>query len=70
MEINEAHATLANPEKRRKYDQLVRLRGSHSDPPRQSTVQEFDARLFHQGSRVFQMGRFADILANLGERGG
>jgi DnaJ-class molecular chaperone len=70
VEINEAHATLADPERRRKYDQLLRLEASHAPAggtfragPR--TAQDFDQRLFHQGSRVFRMGNFADILSTL-----
>jgi molecular chaperone DnaJ len=75
VEINEAHATLADPAKRKRYDELLRL-GAFERRARggfrsgQGGVQEFDPRLYQRGSRTFQMGNFADFLSNLGDAPG
>jgi len=63
--INEAHSTLADPKRRRRYDELLR-RGAAS-PARAAArrahgAAESDSRLFGQGSHAFQMGAFSDIL--------
>ena len=70
IEVNEAHATLSNSTKRKRYDDLLRggaLERRPDEAFRPWTAQEIDERLFHQGSRVFQMGSFGDILADLSE---
>ena len=65
--INEAHSTLSDTRKRKRYDELLSL--AVSDPRRREAArrqrdvaQDVDPRLFGQGSRVFQMGAFSDIL--------
>ena len=70
IEINEANATLCDPEKRRRYDALLgagvfNARTGKAYRPGESAVQDFDPRLFQRGSRVFQMGNFADVLSDL-----
>jgi DnaJ-class molecular chaperone len=70
IEINEANATLCDPEKRSRYDKLLgardfNARAGRAYRPGESAVQDFDPRLYQCGSRVFQMGNFADILSDL-----
>jgi curved DNA-binding protein CbpA len=70
IEINEANATLCDPERRSRYDKLLgagvfNARTGRAYRPGESAVQDFDPRLFQWGSRVFRMGNFADILSDL-----
>jgi curved DNA-binding protein len=70
VEINEAHETLSDPEKRQRYDELLRLgvfdsRTSGASRPERSGSQGYDPRVFQQGGQAFQMGNFSDILSNL-----
>ena len=63
--INEAHSTLADPKRRRRYDDL--LRRGFAGPARAAArrahgAAETDSPLFSQGSHAFQMGAFSDIL--------
>jgi len=68
-EANGAHETLSDPEKRKQYDEMLRL--GAFDPrtsgfrPGQGGSKGFDPRMFQQGGQTFQMGNFSDILANL-----
>ena len=66
-EANEAHGTLSDPVKRKQYDELLRLGAfdSRTGGPGQAGFQGFDPRMYQQGGQTFQMGNFADILANL-----
>lgn len=63
--INEAHSTLSDPKRRRRYDEL--LRRGFAGPARGADrrgrdAADSDSQLFGQGSRAFQMGAFGDIL--------
>ena len=79
-EVSEAYETLSDADKRKHYDEMLRL--GAFDPrtgrPGQSGFQGFDPSMFQQGGgQAFQMGDFGDILSNLfggagqqGRRGG
>ena len=66
-EANEAHGTLSDPQKRKQYDELLRLGAfdSRTGGPEQGGFQSFDPRMFQRVDQTFQMGNFGDILANL-----
>jgi len=68
IEANGAHETLSDPDKRKQYDEMLRL-GAFDPrtgrPGGQGGFQGFDPRMYQQGGQTFQMGNFADILANL-----
>ena len=68
-EINEAHRTIADPGRRKQYDELLRL-GAFDQPangsrPGQAGFPSFDPRMYQQVDQTFEMGNFGDILANL-----
>ena len=67
IEANGAHETLSDPDKRKQYDEMLRL--GAFDPrtgrPGPSGFQGFGPSTFQQGGQTFQMGNFGDILANL-----
>ena len=66
-EANEAYETLSDSDKRKQYDELLRL--GAFDPrtgrPSQGGFQGFDPRMYQQGGQTFQMGDFGDILSSL-----
>ena len=67
-EANEAHETLSDPDKRKQYDEMLRLGvlGSRADgDPRPGGSQGFDPRMFQRADQIFQMGNFSDTLTNL-----
>ena len=69
-EANEAHRTLSDPDKRKQYDDLLRLgvfdsRANGGSGPDRGGSQGFDPRMFQRAEQTFQMGDFGDILANL-----
>ncbi len=66
-EANEAHATLSDSDKRKHYDELLRLGviDTRKSRPGQSGSAGFDPSIFQQGGQTFQMGDFGDTLANL-----
>ena len=69
-EANEAHRTLSDPDRRKSYDEMLRLgafdahAGAGSRPGR-GGVRGFDPRMFQRAGQTFQMGDFGDILVNL-----
>jgi DnaJ-class molecular chaperone len=69
-EANEAHRTLSRPDKRKQYDEMLRLgafdsRAGGGSRPGQGGSQAFDPRMFQRADQTFQMGNFGDVLANL-----
>ena len=69
IEANEAHETLSDPDKRKQYDEMLRLGVFDQSGGRSLSTgaapQGFDPRMFQQVDQTFQMGDFGDILANL-----
>jgi DnaJ-class molecular chaperone len=70
IEANGAHETLSHPDKRKAYDELLRLgafdqSAAGGSRPGPGGSQGFDPRMFQQVDQTFQMGDFGDILANL-----
>jgi len=68
-EANEANRTLSDPEKRKRYDELLR-QGAFEPPaggfrPGQAGFAGFDPRMYQRVDQAFEMGNFGDILANL-----
>ena len=69
-EANEAHRTLSDPDKRKEYDEMLRLGAFDSQAnggsgPDRGGSQGFDSRMFQRAEQTFQMADFGDILANL-----
>jgi molecular chaperone DnaJ len=71
IQASEAHQTLSDPAKRKHYDELLHLGvvNAQADggfrPGQPGGSQGFDPGMFQRADQIFQMGNFADILANL-----